>query len=71
MPTDNSVTIDPTCTVHELIQSRPETAAVLRQYGIDACCGGSRTLTDAAKAAAVDAPILLRALEEVSFDRTG
>lgn len=71
MQVDNSVTIDPAWTVHELVRSRPETVAVFQSYGIDTCCGGTRTLTEAAKLAGLDAATLLHALEEVSFDRTG
>lgn len=51
--------IDPGWTVHELLATYPETAAVLRKFGIDACCGGSRTITAAAKSASVDPRTLL------------
>ncbi|MCR4340852.1 MAG: DUF542 domain-containing protein [Gemmatimonadaceae bacterium] len=70
MQTDNTVKIDPAWTVHELVHFRPETAAVLRSYGIDTCCGGTRTLTEAAKVAGLDAATLLHALEQVSIDST-
>ena len=66
MQIDDSVKIDPAWTVHELVNFHPETAAVLRSYGIDTCCGGTRTLTEAAKVAGLDAAALLRALEQVS-----
>lgn len=71
MEIDDSVKIDPALTVHELVHSRPETVMVFRSYGIDTCCGATRPLTEAAKVAGVDAATLVRALEEVSFDRTG
>lgn len=71
MQTDNPVKIDPAWTVHELVRSRPETLAVLQSYGVDTCCGGTRTLTEAAKLAGLDAATVLHALEAVSFDRTG
>lgn len=62
--------IDPAATVHETVHSRPETAALLRSYGIDTCCGGTRTLTEAAKVAGLDAAALVRALEQASGDNT-
>lgn len=71
MQIDDSVKIDPAWTVHELVHSRPETGPALRSYGIDTCCGGTRTLTEAAKLAGLDAATVLHALEAVSFDRTG
>jgi iron-sulfur cluster repair protein YtfE (RIC family) len=70
MQIDHSVKIDPAWTVHELVQFRPETAAVLRSYGIDTCCGGTRTLTDAAKVAGLEAAVLVQALEQVSIGST-
>ncbi|MEX0908508.1 MAG: DUF542 domain-containing protein [Gemmatimonadaceae bacterium] len=70
MQTDTNVRIDPAWTVHELVHFHPEVAAVLRSYGIDTCCGGSRTLTEAAKVAGLDVATLLRALEQVSIGST-
>lgn len=69
MPVNDSTKIDPAWTIHDVVQSRPETNAVLRSYGIDTCCGSARTLTEAATAASLDAATLVRALEAVSFDR--
>lgn len=70
MQIDERVKIDRGWTVHELVNFRPETAAVLRSYGIDTCCGGPRTLTEAAKVAGLDAATLLHALEQVSIAGT-
>ncbi|MEX1187062.1 MAG: DUF542 domain-containing protein [Gemmatimonadaceae bacterium] len=70
MQIDDSVKIDPAWTVHELVHFRPETAAALRSYGIDTCCGGTRTLTEAAKVAGLDAAALVHALEQVSLAST-
>lgn len=67
MQIDDSVKIDPAWTVHELVHSRPETAAVLRSYGIDTCCGGTRTLTEAARVARLDAAALVHELEQMSI----
>lgn len=70
MKTDTNVKIDPAWTVHELVHFHPETAAVLRSYGIDTCCGGSRSLTEAAKIAGLDAAALVQALEQASIGST-
>ncbi len=42
--------LDPSWTLNELVQHYPEAIAVLSQYRLDTCCGGSRTIADAAKA---------------------
>lgn len=55
--------VEPIWTIHELLMSHPETAPVLRTFAIDTCCGGSRTISAAAKSVAVDPQVLLRALE--------
>lgn len=60
---EKSMRIDPGWTVNELLAAYPETAAVLRKLGIDACCGGFRTIRAAAKSASVDARTLLLDLE--------
>lgn len=71
MQLDEELKIDPALTVHELVNLRPETAAVLRSYGIDTCCGGSRPLHEAARLAGLDMNALLRALDhERSGDRS-
>ena len=67
MQAHDSVTIDPAWTVHELVNARPETAAILRSHGIDTCCGGTRTLTEAAKVAGLDLTALLHELEQASL----
>lgn len=66
MHTEDSVKIDPAWTVHELVHARPETGPLLRSYGIDTCCGGTRTLTEAARVAGHDVAALVRELEQAS-----
>ena len=70
MQVEESVKIDPAWTVHELVHARPETAAILRSYGIDTCCGGTRSLTEAAKVAGHDVAALMRELERASVGST-
>ena len=55
-------TIDPAWSVNELLRRYPATGHVLNEYGIDSCCGGADSLEDAARAANVDANVLLQAV---------
>lgn len=66
---ETSVKVDPTWTINELLASRPKSAPVLHSLGVDACCGGSRTIAAAARAAGVPPRELLRALETQTFAR--
>lgn len=70
MPTHTNLKIDPAWTVHELVHARPETAAVLRSYGIDTCCGGTRTVAEAAKVAGLDPAALVHELEQAGIGGT-
>ncbi|MBI4859925.1 MAG: iron-sulfur cluster repair di-iron protein [Candidatus Riflebacteria bacterium] len=51
-------------TVRELVARRPKVRPVLEQLGVDYCCGGGRSLADAARDTGVDAATLIRAVEE-------
>ncbi|HET9604727.1 MAG TPA: DUF542 domain-containing protein [Gemmatimonadales bacterium] len=55
--------LDPSLTLRELVETRPQTLAVLAEYGMDACCGGDLTIERAAKAHGVELGILLGRLE--------
>jgi regulator of cell morphogenesis and NO signaling len=50
-------------TVGDIVATDFRTAAVFEQFGIDFCCGGSRSLTDACRTAAADPDAVVRALE--------
>jgi regulator of cell morphogenesis and NO signaling len=58
-----SITINPTNTVRELVTAMPEATRVFERLGIDYCCGGSRTLTDACHAVGVPVEEVVRELE--------
>ncbi len=49
-----------TLTVNDLTRSIPETLRLLSKYGIDTCCGGARTLAEAAKDSGADLAALER-----------
>ncbi|HET6578054.1 MAG TPA: DUF542 domain-containing protein [Gemmatimonadales bacterium] len=50
-------------TVNEVLAATPGTADIFNRLGVDTCCGGTLTLTDAARAAGI-APGALRAALE-------
>ena len=55
-PLDAAATgIDPSMTLGEIVTLRPSLAADLERRGLDYCCHGGRTLTDAAREAGLDA----------------
>jgi regulator of cell morphogenesis and NO signaling len=59
-------TIDPEQTINEVVQKNPQTLRVLNGYGLDTCCGGPLSLTEAARRHGLDLRELLTALEGAS-----
>ena len=55
--------IDPTLTVNDVISRDPETLGTFKAFGIDACCGGAKTVEEAARRHSIDLDTLLAALE--------
>ena len=55
--------LDPHALVNDVLRDHPATVAVFNSFGIDACCGGMRTLLDAARDDGADPSALLAALE--------
>lgn len=53
----------PSTTLGALVATRPEWATVLESLGLDYCCGGHRTLQDAAHARGLDGASILKTLE--------
>lgn len=56
--------IDPEKTVGQLVLDYPEAAEVFERYGIDFCCNGTRTLTEACMEQQLEPGALLTALAE-------
>jgi regulator of cell morphogenesis and NO signaling len=54
-----------TTTVGEIVATDFRAARVLERFGIDFCCGGRRSLTDACRVAAADPEVVRRALYEL------
>jgi regulator of cell morphogenesis and NO signaling len=61
-------------TLGDIVKQDPRAAAVLERFGLDYCCGGGRTLSEAAAARRVDFASAVEALEAlgepVSSDRS-
>jgi regulator of cell morphogenesis and NO signaling len=61
-------TVDPSMTLAEIVTRRPALAAELERRGLDYCCHGGRTLTEAAREAGVDATTVAEELSAVAVD---
>ena len=55
--------LDPSWTLNEMIQHYPAAIAVLSRYRLDTCCGGSRTIADAAQAHGISLGALFSDIE--------
>jgi regulator of cell morphogenesis and NO signaling len=53
---------DASWTVNQLLLERPSAAAILNAFGVDSCCGGARSLAEAATEAGIEPATLLTAL---------
>lgn len=60
MPVPNP--ISPGQTVNETVRLAPRTLPVLKSFGIDTCCGGAATLSEAAARHGLNPDALLAAL---------
>ncbi len=54
--------IDPSMTVNEIVTRYPATVAVFNRFGVDSCCGGGVPLADAARRDEVDLDAIVEAL---------
>jgi regulator of cell morphogenesis and NO signaling len=60
--------VDPSMTLGEIVTRRPALAAELEWRGLDYCCHGGRTLTDAALEAGLDASTVADELSVIAVD---
>lgn len=56
--------IDGNMMINDVIKAYPVTLPVFNQFGIDSCCGGARTLAQAAQEGGIDLVSFLKALNE-------
>lgn len=59
-------TVDPSMTLGDIINHRPELAAELERRGLDYCCHGGRTLLEAASSVGLDATAVAGELSAVT-----
>ena len=55
-------------TLGELVTAEPAAAKVFYRHGLDFCCGGKQSLTEACAAAGLDAKEVLNEIEEVAAE---
>lgn len=67
-PSAEGGTVDPSMTLGEIVTLRPALAAELERHGLDYCCHGGRTLTEAAREAGLDATTVADELSAVAVD---
>lgn len=53
-------------TINDVIKAFPATLPVFNNFGIDSCCGGARTLEQAANEGGIDLEAFLTALNEAA-----
>jgi regulator of cell morphogenesis and NO signaling len=58
-------------TVGEIVATDFRAAAIFDSFGIDFCCGGRRSLSDACRGASVDTARVVRALDELAQSTGG
>ena len=57
-------------TVNDVLREYPSVAPVFKTFGIHTCCGGTRTLDEAARQDGVDLAALVAALEWALYEET-
>jgi regulator of cell morphogenesis and NO signaling len=55
-------TITPETRIKEVLKEHPTTVRVFHRLGLDACCGGSRTLADATAAHGLELEMVMAEL---------
>ncbi len=62
--------IEKTMTLGDLVNAYPEVARELERWGLDYCCRGGRTLTDACTSAGLDEALVVAELSAATKQRT-
>lgn len=60
--------LNPELTLNELVAADPRVLPILSAHGLDTCCGGAHTLSDAARLHGLNLPALLAALRAFGRD---
>jgi len=67
----DDLTIDTAATVNDILVEHPAAVAVFNTFGIDACCGGDATLSEAARRDGADVFALIAALDAIIVQHRG
>lgn len=60
-------TLPITPTINDLVHDHPELIEVFARFGLDTCCGGARTIDDAARAHGLD-PLAIHAAVRAALE---
>ena len=61
---NQALSIDQELSVNEVMKRYPATMEIFNRFGIDTCCGGNASVTEAARRDAVDLDSLLEAIRD-------
>ena len=61
----DSLTIDTAATVNEILAKHPAAVSAFNTFGIDACCGGDASVSEAARRDGADLDALIAALDAI------
>jgi regulator of cell morphogenesis and NO signaling len=67
----DTMTLGENTTVREIVASDYRAATVFHEFGIDFCCGGARTLSEACRAQDIDTEDVISELERAFAEREG
>lgn len=63
--------IEPAMIINDVLRKYPQTIAIFHQAGMDACCGGAKSISESASAHGVSLPRLLEALNRAAAGASG
>jgi regulator of cell morphogenesis and NO signaling len=61
----NTIQLDPTMTINEIVARYPDTIPVFNRFGLDTCCGGGVPVDEAAHRDGIAVEPVLNALRDV------
>lgn len=61
---NQALSIDQELSVNEVMKRYPATMEIFNRFGIDTCCGGNASVTEAARRDGVDLDSLLEAIRD-------
>ncbi len=61
---NQTLSVDQELSVNEVMKRYPATMGIFNRFGIDTCCGGNASVTEAARRDGVDLDSLLEAIRD-------